>query len=221
MWVIPFTFADSHSDSQICKIPMKSLGNSFLLEVRKVSLGDDGCTCIDCLWTGWMYYNKEHLGDRASRMEKAVQLLLKAIETDPNSGAAWYLIGRWVEMIVCTKHNEISCSKWNTSHVQDMFSMKRLLMLQLYLSKQGFWYFAKKGKISRDFQGQIRGKIGRFRGIFAGKKSKFAEQSADFRRFSREKSQNSQENRPISRDFSGKESIFEGFSGANNFLRIS
>ena len=79
----------------------------------------------------------------------------------------------------------------------------------------------KKSKILRDFQGQIRGKVGRFRGIFAGKKSKFAEQSADFRRFSREKSQNSQENRPISRDFSGKESIFEGFSGANNFLRIS
>lgn len=43
---------------------------------------------------GWMYYNKEHLGDRTTRMEKAVQLLLKAIETDPNSGAAWYLIGR-------------------------------------------------------------------------------------------------------------------------------
>ena len=79
----------------------------------------------------------------------------------------------------------------------------------------------KKSKISQDFQGQIRGKIGRFRGIFAGKKSKFAEQSADFRRFSREKSQNLQENRPISRDFRGKESIFEGFSGANNFLRIS
>ena len=48
------------------------------------------------LWQGWMYYNKEHLGDRTSRMEKAVQLLLKAIETDPNSGAAWYLIGRLV-----------------------------------------------------------------------------------------------------------------------------
>ena len=37
----------------------------------------------------------------------------------------------------------------------------------------------KKSKISRDFRGQIRGKIGRFRGIFAGKKSKFAEKSAD------------------------------------------
>ena len=46
------------------------------------------------LLLGWMYYNKEHLGDRPARMEKAVQLLLKAIETDPNSGAAWYLIGR-------------------------------------------------------------------------------------------------------------------------------
>ena len=32
----------------------------------------------------------------------------------------------------------------------------------------------KKSKILRDFQGQIRGKIGRFRGIFAGEKSKFA-----------------------------------------------
>ena len=53
----------------------------------------------------------------------------------------------------------------------------------------------KKSKISRDFRGQIRGKIGRFRGIFAGKtsrnsqkkqadfageKSKFTEKSADF-----------------------------------------
>ena len=39
----------------------------------------------------------------------------------------------------------------------------------------------------RDFQGQIRGKIGRFRGIFAGKKSKFAQKSADFEGFSQEK----------------------------------
>ena len=38
----------------------------------------------------------------------------------------------------------------------------------------------KKSKISRDFQGQIRGKIGRFCGIFVGKKSKFAEKSTDF-----------------------------------------
>ena len=55
----------------------------------------------------------------------------------------------------------------------------------------------KKSKILRDFQGQIRGKIGQFRGIFVGKKSK------------------SQKNRPISRDFSGKKSNFKVFSEAN------
>ena len=48
---------------------------------------------------------------------------------------------------------------------------------------------------------------------FAGKKSKFAQKSADFAGFSREKSQNSLKNRPILRDFSGKKSNFERFSG--------
>ena len=38
----------------------------------------------------------------------------------------------------------------------------------------------------------------------------------DFAGFSRGKSQNSRKNRPISRDFSGKKSNFEGFSGANS-----
>ena len=71
----------------------------------------------------------------------------------------------------------------------------------------------KKSKISRDFQGQICGKIGRFRGIFAGKKPKFAEKSADF---AREKSKFA-DNRPILRHFSGKKSNFEGFSGANSY----
>ena len=71
----------------------------------------------------------------------------------------------------------------------------------------------KKSKISWDFQGQIRRKISRFHGIFAGKKSKFA---ADFAGFSWEKSQNLQNNRLISWDFSRKKSIFEGFSGANS-----
>ena len=41
----------------------------------------------------------------------------------------------------------------------------------------------KKSKISRDFQGQIRRKIGRFPGIFAGEKSKFAGKSFDFAGF--------------------------------------
>ena len=52
---------------------------------------------------------------------------------------------------------------------------------------QGFWYFAEKKA--------------KFRGIFRGK---FAEKSEDFVGFSREKSQNSQKNRPISWDFSGR-----------------
>ena len=43
--------------------------------------------------------------------------------------------------------------------------------------------FVEKSPISRDFCGKkvkICGKIGRFRGIFAGEKSKFAEKSAHF-----------------------------------------
>ena len=71
----------------------------------------------------------------------------------------------------------------------------------------------KKGKISRDFQGQIRGKIGRFCGIFAGKKSKLAEQSADFGRFSREKSQNSQKNQPFRGILAEKSQISKDFLG--------
>ena len=47
----------------------------------------------------------------------------------------------------------------------------------------------------------FRGKKAKFRGIFRGK---FAEKSADFAGFSREKSQNSRNNRPISRDFRGR-----------------
>ena len=47
-----------------------------------------------------MYYNKEHLGDRTTRMQKAIQLLQKAIETDANSGSAWYLIGRFVIVFI-------------------------------------------------------------------------------------------------------------------------
>ena len=63
-----------------------------------------------------------------------------------------------------------------------------ILMSLPWLKRVGLLIFCgKKSKISRDFQGQIRGKIGRFRGIFAGKKSKFAQKSADFEGFSREK----------------------------------
>ena len=74
----------------------------------------------------------------------------------------------------------------------------------------------KKSKISRDFQGQIRGKIGRFHGIFVGKKSKFVENWLILRDFCGRKVKNSQKSRPISRDFSRKKSNFKGFSGANS-----
>ena len=57
--------------------------------------------------------------------------------------------------------------------------------------KQNFAGFSgansrKNWPISRDFRGKkvkIRGTIGRFRGIFAGEKSKFAEKSAHFTGF--------------------------------------
>ena len=48
-------------------------------------------------------------------------------------------------------------------------------------------------------------KKAKFREIFRGK---FTEKLADFAGFSRGKSQNSQKNRPISRDFSGKKANF-------------
>ena len=65
----------------------------------------------------------------------------------------------------------------------------------------------------------FRGKKAKFRGIF---RSKFAEKSADSAGFSREISQNSQKNQPISREISGgnfakKQSVktadFTGFFG--------
>ena len=81
----------------------------------------------------------------------------------------------------------------------DQATVRGVCRLVLWQHYTGLLIFrGKKSKISRDFQGQICGKIGPFRGIFA------------------EKSQNSQKNRPISREFSGKKSNFEGFSGANS-----
>ena len=63
----------------------------------------------------------------------------------------------------------------------------------------------KKSKISRDFQGQIHGKIGRFCGIFAGRKSKFAEKSADFWYFCRKKSKFVEKSADFTGDFGGKQ----------------
>ena len=60
----------------------------------------------------------------------------------------------------------------------------------------------KKKQNFAGISGQIRGKIGRFRGIFAEKSQ-----------YSREKCQISQKNRPISRDISGKSQISKDFQG--------
>ena len=72
----------------------------------------------------------------------------------------------------------------------------------------------KKSRISQDFQGQIRGKIGRFHGIFVGKKSKFVENWLILRDFRGRKVKNSQkssrflgilvEKNQISKDFQGQ-----------------
>ena len=56
----------------------------------------------------------------------------------------------------------------------------------------------------------FRGKKAKFRGIFRGK---FAEKSVDFAGFSRQKSQNSQKNQPISRILAEKIEISKDFQG--------
>ena len=68
-------------------------------------------------------------------------------------------------------------------------------MAQLFYY-QGFWYFAEKKE--------------KFRGIFRGK---FAEKSADFAGFSREKKSKFAEK---SADFAREKSNLERFSGANS-----
>ena len=65
--------------------------------------------------------------------------------------------------------------------------LRCIVKQNIHIACSGLLIFrGKKSQISRDFQGQIRGKIGWFRGIFAGKKSKFAAKSADFAGFSRD-----------------------------------
>ena len=95
-----------------------------------------------------------------------------------------------------------------------------LFFLKLYtvnplLSPPSTGLLIFRGKKAK-FCGIFRGKFAEKSADFVEKKSKFAEKSADFTGFSWEKSQNSQKNRPILRDFSGKGSNFKGFSGANS-----
>ena len=89
--------------------------------------------------------------------------------------------------------------------------------------KQNFAGFSgansrKNRPISRDFRGKkvkIRGKIGRFREIFAGEKSKFAEKLADFAGFWRKKLKIRGKIGRFRQIFAGK-SNYKGFSGANS-----
>ena len=77
------------------------------------------------------------------------------------------------------RHCIVNCIKEPTA--------ERKIKSTFTLRQAGLLIFrGKKSEFSRDFKGQIRGKIGRFRGIFAGKKK------------------NSRNNRPISRDFRGR-----------------
>ena len=92
----------------------------------------------------------------------------------------------------------------------------KILMTFLWSIRQGFSYFTEKKQNFAGFSGANSRKNHQFRGIFAGKKSKFVEKSADFVGFSLEKSQNLQKNQPTSREFSRKKSNFEGFSWANS-----
>ena len=78
---------------------------------------------------------------------------------------------------------------------------------------QGFWYFAEK---KEKFCGIFKGKFAEKLADFAGFSREKSQNSRKNRPISREKSQNSQKDRPILRDFSGKKSNFEGFSGANS-----
>ena len=78
------------------------------------------------------------------------------------------------------------------------------------------WCLIFRGKKKQNFAGFAGANSRKNRPIFAGFSREKSQNSWNNRPISWEKSQNSQKNRPISRDFSGKKSNFEGFSGANS-----
>ena len=96
----------------------------------------------------------------------------------------------------------MACGQWS--------NISRWPCVILYTRYLNRAYFCEK---KAKFRGIFRGKFVEKSDNFAGKKSKFAEKSADLVGFSREKSQNSPENRSISRDFREKYQILKDFHG--------
>ena len=93
-----------------------------------------------------------------------------------------------------------------------LFSVNLEVLIKLYyasgisclISYQGFWYCAKKkAKFRRIFRGKFAEKSANFAG-FSREKVKIRGKISRFPGFSQEKSQNSQRNRPILRDFRGR-----------------
>ena len=91
--------------------------------------------------------------------------LTASLNSELNKSSTWF------------KANKLSLNLKKTNY---MLFKPRQKRYHFPMQISGLLIFrGKKSKISRDFQGQIRGKISRFCEIFAGKNSKFAEKSAD------------------------------------------
>ena len=119
-----------------------------------------------------------------------------------NVGTVWSVTSEW-PLIQRVKRDRIKTIRWLLVSIEGRLLNTGLLIIR-GKKNQNFAGFSgenlrKNQPISRDFRGKkvkIGGKIGRFRGIFAGK------------------SQNSRRSRPISRDFSGKKNqISKDFQG--------
>ena len=97
---------------------------------------------------------------------------LKANKLSLNVAKTEFMVIGSPQKLLAESHNKINI-KLEDQAISNVDHAKSLGLINGLLI-----FCGKKSKILRDFQGQIRGKVGQFRGIFAGKKSKFAEQLA-------------------------------------------
>ena len=92
---------------------------------------------------GWMFFTKEQLGERPTRLQIAVQYLQKAIETDNTSGASWYLLGRYVTT-VCNYSNVLIYVHTGLYHILDQKLYYKtacwLRLLMIILVRLRCWY---------------------------------------------------------------------------------